>query len=427
MKKFLKYVVPSVLAFALSGIYAIVDGFFVGNSVGDVGLSAINVVYPVVTLMQSAGTGIGMGGAVMWTVRRAEGQKEDGDEYVRTALRLLLLTSIVLTAVMLIFMDPVLSFLGAEGTIRPLGEEYLRIMVYGTTFQVFATGIVPLIRNNGGASFAMVTMIAGFGMNIVLDYLFVWVMQLGMAGAAWASILGQAVTMVGSFVYVWKEKLPVLGVCKEFGKRVCRIVQIGIAPFGLSLSPMISLLFMNRFCLSYGGETAVASYACIAYGLTIVYLLMQGVGDGSQPLMSLHYGEGKTKEVDRVRNMAYGTAWVLALACMLILYVTRYELGVIFGSSDVVTQMTGNAMPIFLAGLLFYAFSRITTSGFYATEQSLFSYICVYAEPVLLLILLLIVPRILRQDGVWLSMVLSQILTAGIACLLRQKEKKRVV
>ena len=346
---------------------------------------------------------------------------------MRTALRLLLLTSIVLTAVMLIFMDPVLSFLGAEGTIRPLGEEYLRIMVYGTTFQVFATGIVPLIRNNGGASFAMVTMIAGFGMNIVLDYLFVWVLQLGMAGAAWASILGQAVTMVGSFVYVWKEKLPVLGVCKEFGRKVCRIVQIGIAPFGLSLSPMISLLFMNRFCLSYGGETAVASYACIAYGLTIVYLLMQGVGDGSQPLMSLHYGEGKTKEVDRVRNMAYGTAWVLALACMLILYVTRYELGVIFGSSDVVTQMTGNAMPIFLAGLLFYAFSRITTSGFYATEQSLFSYICVYAEPVLLLILLLIVPRILRQDGVWLSMVLSQILTAGIACLLRQKEKKRVV
>ena len=84
-------------------------------------------------------------------------------------------------------------------------------------------------------------------------------------------------------------------------------------------------------------------------------------------------------------------------------------------------------LPIFLAGLLFYAFSRITTSGFYATEQSLFSYICVYAEPVLLLILLLIVPRILRQDGVWLSMVLSQILTAGIACLLRQKEKKRVV
>ena len=274
--------------------------------------------------MQSAGTGIGMGGAVMWTVRRAEGQKEDGDEYVRTALRLLLLTSIVLTAVMLIFMDPVLSFLGAEGTIRPLGEEYLQIMVYGTTFQVFATGIVPLIRNNGGASFAMVTMIAGFGMNIVLDYLFVWVLQLGMAGAAWASILGQAVTMVGSFVYVWKGKLPVLGVCKEFGKKVCRIVQIGIAPFGLSLSPMISLLFMNRFCLSYGGETAVASYACIAYGLTIVYLLMQGVGDGSQPLMSLHYGEGKTKEVDRVRNMAYATAWVLALACMLILYGTRY-------------------------------------------------------------------------------------------------------
>ncbi len=134
---------------------------------------------------------------------------------------------------------------------------------------------------------------------------------------------------------------------------------------------------------------------------------MQGVGDGSQPLMSLHYGEGKTKEVDRVRNMAYGTAWVLALACMLILYgMTRYELGVIFGSSDVVTQMTGNAMPIFLAGLLFYAFSRITTSGFYATEQSLFSYICVYAEPVLLLILFVDRAADFEAGRVWLSMVL---------------------
>ena len=123
--------------------------------------------------MQSAGTGIGMGGAVMWTVRRAEGQKEDGDEYVRTAPRAA--SDEYCTDgcdADLYGSGAVLS--GGRGTIRPWVEEYLRIMVYGTTFQVFATGIVPLIRNNGGASFAMVTMIAGFGMNIVLDYLFVW-------------------------------------------------------------------------------------------------------------------------------------------------------------------------------------------------------------------------------------------------------------
>ncbi|MDO4292412.1 MAG: MATE family efflux transporter [Eubacteriales bacterium] len=420
-RTFMAYVLPSVLAFALSGIYAIVDGFFVGNSVGDVGLSAINVVYPVVTLLQSAGTGIGMGGAVMWTVKRAEGYREEGDSYVRAAFFLLLLASIVLTVLPLLCMQPVLAFLGAEGEIGVLGEEYLRIMVLGAVFEVFATGLVPLIRNNGGASYAMVTMIFGFFTNIVLDYLCVWVWELGMAGAAWASVAGQAVTMAGALFYVYRHRLPAFGSCPGFSQKAARIVRIGVAPFGLSLSPMLSLLLMNRFSISYGGETAVASYACIAYGLTIVYLLMQGVGDGSQPLMSRHYGEGNEKELDQTRRLAYGMAWVLALLCMTALYLTRYELGRLFGSSEAVTMETGRALPIFLAGLLFYAFSRITTSGFYATEQSLFSYLCVYAEPLLLWGLLLLIPRFGGQNGVWWSMVLSQVLTAllafGLRCL----------
>lgn len=428
---FFRYVIPSVLSYALSGVYAIADGFFVGNSVGDVGLSAINVVYPVVTLIQAVGTGLGMGGAVMWTVKHAEGKKEEGDAFLKNAVFFLLLSSLLLMSVLFLFLNPILGFLGAEGNIGTLGKQYLEIIIAGAFFQTFATGIVPFIRNHGGASYAMGTMVAGFFTNIFLDYLFVWVLKWGMPGAAAATILGQAVTMFGSVFYLWKHRMLKGGFALSgAGMRLQKIVKIGIAPFGLTLSPMISLLLMNRFCVRYGGEPAVACYACISYAVSVIYLLLQGIGDGSQPLISRYYGEGKDKAVRETRKLSFVSAEILALVCIGVMYWLRGGLGAVFGSSKSVSADVVKALPVFLAGLVFYAFSRISTSYFYATEQSIFSYFCVYAEPACLLLLLLILPVFAGQTGVWWSMVLSQVMTCGIAFFLlqlqeRKKRKKR--
>ena len=199
LSAFFKYVVPSVLAFALSGVYAIVDGFFVGQSIGDKGLSAINVAFPVVSLIQSLGTGIGMGGAVLWSLRRGE-RDDAADSYLRATLWMLLFASAFMTA--FFFLNgPILRLFGAEGDIYAYGKEYLDVIVLGSVFQIFATGLVPAIRNNGGATFAFVTMLSGFGSNIVLDYVFVWVLEGGTAGAAVATILGQAVTAAEALIY----------------------------------------------------------------------------------------------------------------------------------------------------------------------------------------------------------------------------------
>jgi len=114
-----------------------------------------------------------------------------------------------------------------------------------------------------------------------------------------------------------------------FGK----IARVGLAPFGLNMSPIISLIFINRFSMAYGGETAVACYACIAYMLTILYYLIQGVGDGSQPLMSQYYGEGNWASVKRIRCYAYVLSEILTLAGAAILFCGRAHIGVVFGAS----------------------------------------------------------------------------------------------
>lgn len=421
-KTFYSYVIPSVLAFALSGIYTIVDGFFVGRSVGDIGLSTINIAYPVVSLLQALGTGIGMGGAVMYTLNHSSGKQDEAKKYLRCTTLLLLTVSVVLTVLLFFTMTPVLRLLGATGEMVTLGVEYLEYIALGTIFQIFATGVVPIIRNNNGAKFAMGTMIAGFLCNIVLDYLFVWVYEWSVAGAALATIIGQALTAVGGFLYLARHKIPVWGLgAKGIGKCVKDIFKIGIAPFGISLTPLISHLFMNRFSVQYGGEMAVASYACIGYVFAIVCLLVQGVGDGSQPLVSQYYGQKDTRAVLQTRKLAYGTAAVLAALCIVGLYAVRGLIGPLFGASAATTESVAMAMPIFLSGYLFLAFSRVTTAVFYATEKVAYSYTLVYIEPVFQVLLLLLLPRFWEQTGVWWSMPLAQILTAVLALILKQR------
>ena len=245
MRTFFKYVIPSVLSFALSGIYAIVDGFFVGHSVGDIGLSAINVAYPVSAVLQAAGTGIGIGGAVYYSISMAEKKEERARDYTAATLWILLISSVLLTALAFCFNAPILQLLGAEGQLLSLGAEYNRVIALGAGLQILSTGLIPFIRNHGGPLYAMISMIAGFITNVVLDYLFVWVFGQGLTGAALATILGQGVTLLFALVYFMREKIFTL--CIGFSKLIKlagSVIKVGISPFGLTMTPNISLIII---------------------------------------------------------------------------------------------------------------------------------------------------------------------------------------
>ena len=426
-RRFFSYVIPSVLAFALSGVYAIVDGFFVGNSVGDSGLSAINIAFPVVALIQAVGTGFGMGGAVYYSISRAEKKEQDAREFVAGTMWLLITASIVMTVVFCLLTRPVLLLLGTgTGELLTLGEDYLFVISLGTFLQIFGVGLVPLIRNNGGATFAMITMIAGFVTNIILDWLFVWVYEWSMTGAALATVIGQAVTMAGGFAYlIRKKQLSFRIPLNCFSGRAKSITKIGIAPFGLTLTPNISLILINRFSASYGGEEAIAVYACISYVISVVYLILPGVGDGSQPLMSQYYGEKEEEKLKKVRNFAYGFAMILSAAGVLLLFVTRWDVGALFGASDAVTRGVAQVFPIFLLAIPFIAVNRITTAGFYATEKTTYAYILTYAEPVTMFVLLLILPLFGGQLMIWWGTAASRIFAAVLAVILKKRADRR--
>lgn len=414
---FFKFVIPSIIAFALSGIYAIVDGYFVGNTIGDAGLSAINIAYPIVALIQSVGTGIGMGGAVYYSINMAEGNHQKAKQFIAASWWLLIAASIIFTLLTFFSAHTVLTLLGADGLILDYATSYIKIIALGTILQIGGTGLIPFIRNFGNSSFAMIAMLGGFATNIILDFLFVWVYSLGITEAALATIISQGVTLLIALLYSILKKNLVISVNKVEFSNLCKsIFKVGLAPFGLALTPNISLVIINRFSASYGGEQAITTYACISYIVCIIYLILQGVGDGSQPLMSQYYGEHKEKDLAEVKRMAYIFAIILAFIGCAIMYLGRWHIGTLFGSSDAVNAETAKIIPIFLISVPFVAITRISTAGFYATEKAVSSYILTFIEPVLMLVLMLILPPLLGgQIMIWWSTVFVRIISAVLA------------
>ncbi len=275
----------------------------------------------------------------------------------------------------------------------------------------------------------MIAMIAGFVINIIFDYLFVWVLGQGIAGAAWATFIGQGITLLIALLYLlYRKQITFYISFSKFGKVATSILKIGIAPFGLAMSPNISLIIINRFSVFYGGESAVATYACIAYVISIIYLILQGVGDGSQPLISYYYGEKNFKNLLDTRKLAYGFAIFLSLIGCAIMYFTKSNLGLLFGTSKEVNLEIAKIMPIFLISVPFVAILRITTASFYATEKSVFSYILTFIEPLFMLILIIILPPLYGgQIMIWWSTVLARILSAILALVLKRRVDKQEI
>ena len=425
VKNFFRYVIPSMLAFAFSGLYAIVDGFFIGRNIGDVGLAAISIAFPIAALIQAIGTGIGMGGAIHISICYGKNEPKQQNRYFGQTLSLVAVTVIIVTALLFLLAKSALLLLGAQGDVLNAALEYIYIIILGTVFQLSATAFTPLLRNYNGAILAMMAMIAGFITNIVLDALFVSVWKYGMAGAAWATIIGQMVTMVPALLFLWKKTRGLRKSDYQFTKDIVfTILKTGVSPFGLAVSPYIVVMLINKSAVIYGGETAVAAYAVVAYVISVILLLLQGIGDGSQPLMSQFLGVGDINSAIKIRNFSYLFSVFVSFFTMVMILLLRHQIPGFFGASQQASLIVSTALCIFVVGFIPIGFCRTTTSYFYATKKNLFAAILVYGEPILIALLVFLLPMTcLNLNGVWISYPIVQFLLVILAAFLLRKDK----
>lgn len=419
--QFLRYVLPSMLAMLLSGFYAIVDGFFVGHTLGDTGLAAINIAWPIASFLLASGTGIGAGGSVVMTTRLGEGKPGKSRQALGNTLFVLIVFSAVMTVCLLLFYRPILQFLGAEDELLSAAAEYTRIVALGSACQILGTGLVPLLRNKGRTISAMAAMVCGLVTNIILDALFMMVFHWGMFGAAFATVTAQALVAVLSLFMLFrkKEDRPGRRDLLPHGKTIARLVKIGLSPFGMTFAPSVIIILANWQCLAYGGNRVVAAYAVLMYFVASVQLLLQGVGEGVQPLLSYFSGAGKPGSVHRLLRKSF--VLVLALSGILCAaaIVFRDTIPAIFGSSGKTAALVSGALLIAAFSFPMTGITRLASSFFYAVQKTRDSAFIIYADPLVLTPLFLyLLPLNFSVTGIWLSIPAAQGVLAGAAGIL---------
>ena len=402
--------IPTVFSLLMSGLYGVMDGLFVGRAVGDAGLAAINIAWPIAAVITAVGIGIGSGGSVLYSNSNGKGEQERGEVVYHQTITLLFAAAMVLLIVLGFTYPAILSALGAKGDVYQKAVEYIQIIIFGAVFQVMGTGFIPMLRNRNLAFQAMVSMAAGMGVNGVLNYLLLFVVKIGIRGAAVGTIAAQFVVLViSSYLIYGRQKVHLKVVWQH--KMIGEILKIGISAFGLSLAPSIVLLFTNLQCLKYGGDAAVACYAVISYIVFPVQSMLMGIGDGTQPLMSFYSGAKKMEELRFVKKIAsIAVVGMGAVFFVIVILVSKY-IPDVFGMQMESQAYFGTGMAVSAVSFLFTGLAKFHISYLNATLQVKKAMQLIYGETIVVApFLIFLLPYVFKINGIWLSLPGTQLI-----------------
>ena len=401
--------IPTVFSLLMSGLYGVMDGLFVGRAVGDAGLAAINIAWPIAAVITAVGIGIGSGGSVLYSNSNGKGEQERGELVYHQTITLLFAAAMVLLIVLGFTYPAILSALGAKGDVYQKAVEYIQIIIFGAVFQVMGTGFIPMLRNRNLAFQAMVSMAAGMGVNGVLNYLLLFVVKIGIRGAAVGTIAAQFVVLViSSYLIYGRQKVHLKVVWQH--KMIGEILKIGISAFGLSLAPSIVLLFTNLQCLKYGGDAAVACYAVISYIVFPVQSMLMGIGDGTQPLMSFYSGAKKMEELRFVKKIAsIAVVGMGAVFFVIVILVSKY-IPDVFGMQMESQAYFGTGMAVSAVSFLFTGLAKFHISYLNATLQVKKAMQLIYGETIVVApFLIFLLPYVFKINGIWVLLLFLHI------------------
>ena len=396
-----KYILPAVISMVLVGAYTNIDGLFIGKAAGDDGIAAINIVWPIVALITSLGTGIGVGGSVVVSNLQGKGETVLAATARRTSLFLLIIAGLAATLVLFFCYSPLLKLMGAEGQVFAYAKNYAFVVTLGAVFQVMGAGLVVLLRCDGKTGLAMLYTAIGLVIHIMLDWLLV--NRFVLYGVAVSTVIAQAVVMAaGLFSYriQWFERIRF-----TYG---WEIIRSALAPFGVNFVSSLVLLFTNYFALRTGGTAAASAYGVMSYAVYTYDYVFQGVCDGVQPIISFCNGAEDDEQKRNTVRIAVILLGALAVIFALITPVMIWGLPALFS----VSAQAGIFMQ---QGLIIYAFSYPFKAGIkficayhYSNKRAWQANILIYLDPLLTPLFLMFLPQLFGMNGIWLALPLTQ-------------------
>ncbi len=316
-----QFAVPSIIAMLVGALYNIVDQFFIGRSIGELGNAATNVAFPLTTSCVAIALLFGIGGASSFNLALGRKQKEQAVYYMGNAAVLLFVLGALLCAAAQVFLVPMLKFFGSPDTVLPYAITYTRITSIGFPFLIYSSGGAHLVRADGDPRYSMLCNLTGALINTILDPLFIFGLDMGMAGAAWATIIGQIAAAGMIFRYMLHCKSVTLErrhliIKAEYA---VHIMSLGLSSFFNQIAMMIVQIVLNNSLTYYGsrsiyGESVPLACAGIISKVAMLYFsVVIGLAQGLQPIAGYNYG---ARQYDRVKEVYYRTVrYALTISC----------------------------------------------------------------------------------------------------------------
>lgn len=427
-----QFAIPSIISMLVGSLYNIVDQFFIGQRVGELGNAATNIAFPLSTSCLALALLIGIGGSSAFNLAMGSGHEKRAVNIMGNAVVLLAGSGLVLSIITLLFLKPLLLFFGSPKAVLPYAMEYTKITAFGFPFLLLSTGGGHLIRADGRPRITMLCNLVGAVLNTILDALFVFGLNLGMSGAALATIIGQIVSgalaiwylMHGKTVTIRRENLSVKW------ENVTRIASLGMAPCSNQVAMMVVQIIMNQSLKHYGshsiyGENIPIACAGIITKVNMIFMsFVIGLSQGLQPIASFNYGAGKKGRVKEAYIKAISIGAVLAVIAFLMFQFFPRQIISIFGDgSELYYQFAIRYFHVFLF-FTFVNFMQPITSNFFTAigKPKVGSFLALTRQILFLLPLILLFPLFLGIDGIMYAGPVADCLAAVVCFIMVYRE-----
>lgn len=350
--------IPSMLAQFVNVLYSIVDRMYIGNieGVGEIALAGAGVCGPIVTLISSFAFLIGIGGAPLLAMRMGEDNQKGAEDILANCFVMLLGLSAILTGLAIAFKEPMLMFFGASEQTFPYANDYLTFYVLGTVFAILTAGLNQFITCQGFANEAMLTTVIGAVMNIVLDPIFIFVFNMGVKGAAVATVISQACSCAFVLWFLFSYRAHVrINFTGYSSKVMLRVLSFGFCPFIIIAGDSVLIIALNAVLQRYGGSSGDMLIACatiVQSYMQIVTLPLGGITSGTQPILSFNYG---AKNIDRIRKGEKQIVKIAFLFCLVMFVISQTVSGVfvkLFTQNPEYIQLSVWAIKVFTFGII---------------------------------------------------------------------------
>ena len=414
--------VPMTVAQLINILYNIVDRMYLGRLPGHLSLTGVGLCLPIISILMGFANLCGMGGAPLCSICRGRGENDEAEQIMGNSFSLLLLFGSALTVLCLMFRRPILYLFGASDVTFPYANDYLTIYILGTLFVMISLGMNPFINAQGFSRMGMITVAVGAVVNIVLDPIFIFLMDLGVKGAALATVISQACSAVWVLKFLTGKKAILklrMSALRLKAERVKRILSLGTSGFVMSMTNSLAQVLCNASLEAYSGDLYVGVMTVINSIREIITMPVQGITNGCQPVLGYNYGAGQYQRVRQGIRFTTVLTVGYSVAVWAVVMLLPEPLIRIFNNEPDLISVGIPAFRIYFATFFFMSFQFIGQSVFVGLGRSKNAvFFSLLRKAFIVAPLTLILPAVgFGADGVFLAEPISNVL-GGLACII---------